>query len=63
MTKQTATISSNIINDLKAGISTCNIASKYSISQTTVTKIAQDIKADIPSPKIGCHSQVSNTTR
>jgi transposase len=63
MPKLSASITANIMIDLKAGMSTRQISSKYSVPQTSVSRIAQNIKEDIPPPRRGRPSNITKNTR
>ena len=63
MKKLLSFIHNNIVEELKLGKSTRNIATKFKVSQSKVAQIAKSIKEDIPSFINGRPSKVSNTTR
>lgn len=63
MKKISLTIQENITTDLKSGMSSRVIASKYKVSQSSVARIAKTIKEDLPPSHSGHPSKLSKTTR
>jgi transposase len=56
-------IKDNIIIDLKSGLSTRQLASKYGVSQSKVSQIAKTIKEEIPPRNLGRPSQFTRESK